>query len=314
MWGGSWQSDPNAREDCYINFLSGCVNLNTLALYFQFSHSQSRWTKLRDTVLTLMTNGKLTSLVFYSYDLWHDSLFKTFYYNVHIVLQAVADSEIARNRLKSLHLALACISPETERLVLSSFPKLGSLIIKRTLRERPGFDEVNGWKRLDSLTRLQINQCSGINAVDIPRLVELFPTLRELLVSNLSPWIPEGFDSRYPAGWHLLPNALCNRHRPLEWIHIEIPEHSNIIRCIGEIPTRVLIVTDRNLQRLSAALKHDVYLFPGMQILRYRRNQFRSNWDWGLKFEDDDDPIDVQVALNEWCTTRNVEMVKLEPK
>jgi hypothetical protein len=189
---------------------------------------------------------------------------------------------------------------------------LGSLIIKKTFRERPDFDEVNGWRHLDSLTRLQINQCGGIHAVDIPRLVALFPALRELLVSNIPRWSPEGFDSRYPAGWHLLPNALCKTHRPLEWIHIDLPEYSNTIMCIGVIPTRVLIVTDRNLQCLLAALKHDMYLFPEMQILRYRRKQSPLDWDWGLNFEEDDDPIDVQVALNEWCTTRNVELVKLE--
>jgi hypothetical protein len=265
-------------------------------------------------VLALMTNGKLTSLVFYSYETYSNSWYGASDDNVQIIIQAVADSEIARNQLKSLHLALFRILPETELLIPSSFPNLGSLIIRKTLWNRPDFGGVNGWKRLDSLTRLQIYECSGIDAVDIPELVSLFPTLRELLVSNFSRWNTKDFHSRYSAGWHLLPNALCKTHRPLEWIDIDLPDLPNTIRCIGVIPTRVLVVTDRSLQRLLAALQHDVYLFPGMQIIRYRRQPYPSEYDWRLNIEDGDDPIDVQVALNEWCTTRNVKVVKLEPK
>jgi hypothetical protein len=123
MWGGSPRSD---LEDCYINLLSECVNLTTLALYFPSSHSQSVWTKLRDTVLTLTINGKLTSLAFYSYELWRDSLFNTSYYNIHIILQGLADSEIARSRLKSLHLAFIGLYLARNRTTSPvKLPKLG---------------------------------------------------------------------------------------------------------------------------------------------------------------------------------------------
>jgi hypothetical protein len=54
IWGGSSDlQDSGAWEECYVNFLLECVNLTTLALYFQHSHLEREWFKLRDMVLTL---------------------------------------------------------------------------------------------------------------------------------------------------------------------------------------------------------------------------------------------------------------------
>jgi hypothetical protein len=296
MWGGSSRSDSNAWEECYINFLSKCTNLTTLALYFRSSHCERRWIKLRDAVLTLMTRGKLTSLVFYNHEIYDIDRRRYCEYNVHPILRAVADSEIARNRLKSLHLALYNILPPTEPLIRSSFPNLEILTVEKTFWGRPKFSQIDGWKRLDSLTRLQIHH-SSIIAPDIPNLVALFPALRELLFSALlneevSGSNPDNFSGQYPVGWHLLPNALCNTHRPLEWIHIHHLYTHRQIEFIGVVPTKMLIVTEVEPEKLLDILKSDVHLFPGMKVLRRQK-----------------EPISPGVGLKEWCTARNIEEV-----
>jgi hypothetical protein len=267
--------------------------------------------------VTLITQGKLTSLVFCNYEV-HDTGGRRYYESsVRPILQAVADSEIARTRLQSLYLALSVTSPETDALVQSSFPNLESLIISKAYKQRPKFGEVNGWQRLNSLTRLQIHRCDGIETEDIPVFVALFPALRELLVSRLSRRCSEEFSSRYPEGWHLLPNALCNTHRPLEWIHIDNPYNTHPIDFIGVIPTKVLIITEGEheyLKYLLPVLEYNVHLFPGMQVLRYREKENLELLAFGLDTDEDGDKIALEYALDKWCVARNVELVKLEPE
>jgi hypothetical protein len=312
MWGGSSRSDSNAWEEISVSFLSQCVNLTTIALYFRFSHGERRWIKLRDVVLTLMTKGELKSLVFYNYEVYDGGLRRYCEYNVHPILQTVADSEIARNRLKSLHLALSSILPSTESLIRSSFPNLETLVIEKTFWGRPKFDRLNGWKRLDSLTRLQIRH-SSIIAPDIPDLVALFPALRELLFSALlssEPLSsnPDNFSSRYPVGWHLLPKALCNTHRPLEWIHVHRLHIHHQIEFIGVVPTKMLIATGAEPEKLLSLLKIDTHLFPGMQVLRRQKGSMGSVVpDWEV--DNVDERISPEAGLKEWCTARNIEEV-----
>jgi hypothetical protein len=308
MWGSSSKSeDSGALEEYYTSFLLECVNLTTLALYFRSSHFEREWTKLRDAVLTLMTKAKLHSLVFYDHDIYDGSSHRYCERYVHPILQTVAASEMARARLKSLCLALPNSLPETEALVQSRFPNLEVLIIKKTFQERPNSGPLNGWKRLDALTRLKIYYCMGIKSSNIPKLVALFPRLRELLVSG--PWGQRADDlrSQYPVGWHLLPDALCNTHQPLEWIHIGQTSNPDQISFIGVIPTKRLIVTDNGLERLMSALKYDVHLFPGMQFLQYSKTHPPSECGWGRQRQTVD-PIDLRVALNEWCAARKVEV------
>jgi hypothetical protein len=143
---------------------------------------------------------------------------------------------------------------------------------------------------------LQIHH-SSIIAPDIPNLVALFPALRELLFSALlneevSGSNPDNFSGQYPVGWHLLPNALCNTHRPLEWIHIHHLYTHRQIEFIGVVPTKMLIVTEVEPEKLLDILKSDVHLFPGMKVLRRQK-----------------EPISPGVGLKEWCTARNIEEV-----
>jgi hypothetical protein len=313
MWGGSSKSGSEALERVCVNFLLECVNLTTLALCFQSLHLEGEWTRLQDAVVTLMTQGKLTSLVFCNYEVYiprfgqhqnHES-------RVHPILRTVANSNAAQSRLKSLHLALSMTSPETDALVRLSFPNLESLIIGKTSKERPRLGEVNGWQRLNSLTRLELHRSSGIETGDVPNLVALFPALRELVVSGLSSRRYDDFSSQYPEGWHLLPNALCNTHRPLEWIHIDNAYNTYPMEFIGVIPTNVLIITDAELDDLVRELEYNVHLFPGMQVLRYREKTYSAEYHWDL---DAEDPIVLEYALGEWCAARGVELVKLEPK
>jgi hypothetical protein len=309
MWGGSSKSGSEALEGLCVNFLLGCVNLTTLSLCFRSLHLVGKWIKLQEAVVTLMTQGKLTSLVFSNYDVFSLGRRRHRESSVHPILQAVADSDIARSRLKSLHLALSVTSTEIDALVRSSFPNLESLIMGKTSRERTRLGEVDGWQRLDSLTRLELHQSSGIETGDVPKLVALFPALRELLVSGLSSRRFGGYSSRYPEGWHHLPNALCNTHRPLEWIHID---KAYPIELIGVIPTKVVIITNGDLDYLVPVLEYNVHLFPGMQVLRYRERSDSSEYEWDLDIDDANDPIALEYALNKWCAARNVELVKLE--
>jgi hypothetical protein len=315
MWGGSSGSNSEALEGLCVNFLLECVNLATLGLCFQSLHLEGEWIKLQEAVVTLMTQGKLTSLVFCNYDVYRLGRRRNRESSVHPILQAVADSDIAQSRLKSLHLALSVTSPAIDALVRSNFPNLESLIIGKTSRERTRLREVDGWQRLDSLTRLELHRPSGIETEDVPKLVAFFPALRELLVSGLPYQSSEDFSSRYPEGWHLLPNALCNTHRPLEWIHVSNAYDTYPIQFIGVIPTKVLTITDAELgylKYLLPVLEYNVHLFPGMQVLRYRERSDVSEYQWNI--DDAYDPIVLEYALGEWCAARGVELVKLEPK
>jgi hypothetical protein len=300
MWGGS--SDPQnseAWEECLVNFLQECTNITTLCLYFKASHFERQWIKLRDAVLSLITQGKLTSLVFCNSDPYFRSKSSYCEYNVHPILQGIAESETAQFRLKSLNLSLFTALSETEKLIKSSFPNLEHLRIHRTFQWRPKFRHVDGWKRLDFLRRLQIHKCKGIAASDIPNIVAFFPALKELIAWDLKSPISDTFRERYPEGWHLLPRALCNTHRPLDWIHIH-DMNPGQIPFLGTIPTRMLIITDTRPEIVLAGLQEDMHLFPRMKTLR------RPNTESWVKFGPS--RIANDIALNEWCAVRNIEV------
>jgi hypothetical protein len=303
IWGGpSSAQDPGAWEDYLVNFLQECVNLTTLGIWFDTSYIDHWWVKLQDTVLSLVTEGKLTSLGLYSFDAFIG--LDPFYneYNARSLLGAIANSEIARARLKSLDLALSGSLPEAEMLLQSSFPNLESLTIQRTLRTWPLLPRLQLWKQSNSLTRLQIYGCGAIISSDIPRLVQLLSALQELLVSNLWGSEFESFHELYPVGWRDLPNALCNTHQPLERIYIE-ELNSQQIQFIGVVPTKVLNVTGILPRTLLSGLQADLALYPGMQVLRREDTALWGMWSDGIICED---------ALKKWCKPRNVEVVLLK--
>jgi hypothetical protein len=307
IWGDKSRSNPQdfeAWEECLVKFLRECLHLTSLSLFFEYDFSLGtfdkghRWFKLRDTVLFLINQGKLTSLVFYHCYLpirWGGAFCE---WNVDPILQAITESETARTRLKNLCLAVSGSSVETWRLMRSNLPNLESLVIMKTFGgwwDHQWNPQIEQWSRCDSLTRLAIYGCRTITSSDIPRLVTLFPALRELQVSALRAFESKPFRQRYPVDWHLLPSALCNTHHPLESIHIDILKLESI-KFVGVIPTKTLTVGDIPPKTFVTALQEDVHLFFGMEILRYKPS---GAWE------------PLETALNEWCTARDVEVVKV---
>jgi hypothetical protein len=307
IWGDKSRSNPQdfeAWEECLVNFLRECIQLTTLSLYFEYDFSLStfdmerRWFKLRDTVLFLITQGKLTSLVFYRCYLPIRGGGGFYEWNVDPILQAITESETARTRLKNLGLALSGSSVETWRLMRSNFPNLESLVIMKTFGGWWDYQwnpQIDQWSRCDSLTSLVIYGCRTIASSDVPQIILLFPALRELQVSALRAFESKSFRQRYPVGWHLLPSALCNTHHPIESMHIDILKLESI-QFVGVIPTKTLTVGDIPPKTFVTALHEDMHLFPGMNTLRYKPS---GAWK------------PVETVLNEWCTPRDVEVVKV---
>jgi hypothetical protein len=298
IWGCAISSqDSRAWEQILVKFLQQCINITTLDLWFRPSLPEHQWSNLRDVALSLITQRKLTYLGFYGRGPIFGIKGSGCKYNVHLILQAIAESESARTRLKGLYLDVFTTLPETQALVLSRYPNLYSLIFNGGFHIRPNLCKVDLWKCLDSLTRLKIYNCGGIIASDIPGLVALFPALRELLVSDLDH--AEGFHTQYPMGWHLLPNALCNTHQPLECIHID-KLICGEIRSIGVIPTKMLITTGMLPTTILSDLRVDVNLFPGLKILQREDKSL-----WTVKSSNG---VSGKVALEEWCAARNIEI------
>jgi hypothetical protein len=301
IWGGSpGTGNSEAREECHIKLLQGCVNLTALGIYFNAAHSSRQCIKLQNMVLSLIIKGQLASLGLYTYNVYPNDYISHCEHNAHSILQAIAGSETARFGLKSLYLCVHSALPETQALIQTRFPNLQTLEFERSFERQIYRHEADKWKGLGSLTRLHFHDCSGITASDIPILVALFPVLKELLVTDLPYPKSEHFRERYPVGWHLVPNALCNLHQRLESIFIDNSDTEQI-KFIGVIPTRMLTIKTRLLDSLLSALKEDVNLFPGIKLLLHRHQDTR------------DGTYDGHF-LNKWCTIRNVEVVKWEPK
>ncbi|PVG03016.1 hypothetical protein CPB86DRAFT_490977 [Serendipita vermifera] len=299
IWGPVKGRDP--LTDYNVKFLQECVGLTCLGLYFDGTGPEEAQAELQDTVISLMVRGKLTCLGFYSPDMVQGGIFHESHRVVSDLLEVIANSETARSRLKSLDLALWYKPSMTVDWILSKFPNLDSFTIRRFFRN---FNSIDRWKPLVApLRRLQLYNCKGVPARSIPDLVALFPTLRELTVVYLQNRYrePQSAHKAHPTGWHLLPNALCNTHQRLDWIHID-RLHLDELQPLGVIPTSTLIVTDIYPKGFVGWLESNPHVFPGMEVL----------WrETSVEYVGAEPAVTRATdALDEWCASRNVEVIE----
>ncbi|PVG03013.1 hypothetical protein CPB86DRAFT_859491 [Serendipita vermifera] len=299
IWGNAYDPDPLEEYNVKLlqEFLRECTNLTSLGLYLYPVNSVYVWRELANTVLCLIERGKLTRLGFYSPAIVEGSNMFTDDWTVVHVLEAIAKSEMACSRLKSLDLAVWSIPNMRVDWIQSKFPKLESLTIRSSL---PSMRSMDQWRPLAFLTRLQLNNCDPSTALDIPDLVALFPALRELTVADLYPNdLP--FHERYSDGWHLLPTALCNTHRRLDWFHID-HLYLQEIQFMGVIPTRTLIITAVEPKEFVQVLESDPHVFPGLEVIWREMSMEYSGMFPGYTA--------ATESLDRWCVTRNVEVIE----
>ncbi|CAG8638503.1 7008_t:CDS:2, partial [Acaulospora colombiana] len=292
-----WGNHPDSLEECNVRILQECVNLTSLGLYFvRLSSMNEEWKRVQDAVVSLIEGGKLTHLGLYSHNIFQGGVGPFREYGANEMIKAIYTSETARFHLKGVDVTFTWLDEAQQ--VLSGFPNLESLSIQQTLFIR----RLRLWRPLALLTKLQIYNCSGILASDIPDLILSFPALRTLMVSKVSLVDPElPFHVGFPKGWHLFPNAICNTHQQLDLIHIDYLSRKQI-EFIGLIPTRILVATSINPPELMLALTADLHYFPGLKILQ------RGVW---ARYEGiDPDTASPEVSLNKWCAARNVEVVE----
>jgi hypothetical protein len=281
-------------------FLKKCVNISSLGLYFHgFSTNLGQ---LQQVVLSMVEEGNLSALGFY----FHNILTKRNIFRLGDaawdLIDALVRSERAQGRVKRLDFALAAISSETRDLIRSSFPNLESLTMRRMVcADLENFwdrDRLVWWGTMNSMTRLQFYDCPWLYASHITSLIALFPSLRELLVSACGDCGDHGALAK---DWHLSPDALCNNHHPLDWLHIEHMKTREILLS-GQVPTKTLIVTSTKLQFLLEAMKRDEHLFPGLKVLRLKATHGRN----GSTKQGDS----TRAMLEEICARRGVEIFR----
>ncbi|PVF96129.1 hypothetical protein CPB86DRAFT_522838 [Serendipita vermifera] len=165
------------------NLLRNCPRLESLGLYFHWNAFNQDWPELRGAILSLMEEGNLSRLGFYSEKflaVWGNELT---YPTVHKLIQCISQSERARNRLKCVDMAVISVSLPTSALIRSRFPNLESLTIRSGLDEDIGTEywgpcRGHIWESYQRLTRLQLYKCKYIHALHIPEFVKTFPALK----------------------------------------------------------------------------------------------------------------------------------------
>ncbi|CAG8724024.1 11864_t:CDS:2, partial [Acaulospora colombiana] len=297
LWGNT--NGPDVLEECNVKFLRECTSLVSLGLYRYPINSTYVSSELVETVLYLMNRGKLACLGFYSPEIVKGGNTFHNYWTVPHILVAISKSETASSRLKSLDFAVWLMPNIRVDWIQSKFPKLESLAIRCSA---PATRPMDQWKPSAVLTRLQLNNCNPITPLDIPDLILLFPALCELTVIDLCPSLDrQPFHERYPDGWHLLPNALCNTHQRLDWIYCD-HLNANEIQFMGVIPTRILIIIATEVTEIARALEPDPHIFPGLEVLRWDMSI-----EYGTAIANDTLATD---ALERWCAARNIEAIE----
>ncbi|PVF96120.1 hypothetical protein CPB86DRAFT_522760 [Serendipita vermifera] len=256
-------------------------------------------------MLPLMEQGDLSSLGFYcktTLDKGFDSVLRV---GVVDLIQNISNSDPARLRLKRLDLALCALPMVTHLEIRSKFPNLESLTVRKAFRaEFPslrGLHRSYQWDSLEKLTTLQFHTCEGIYAADVPNIVALFPALRELLITTSGSW-DDPIIGYHQEDWHLSPNTLCNNHQPLDWIHIEHMDGWEL-RALGIIPTKALIITCIQPQKLIDELKADQHLFPGMKVLRRNKTSASEG------NQPNASTFSYVATLDQVCTARGVKVL-----
>ncbi|PVF96119.1 hypothetical protein CPB86DRAFT_787263 [Serendipita vermifera] len=298
------ESISSQLQQITAEFLHKCTNLTSLGLYSHDPTYPNNWTSLPQVVCTMVEERELTSLGFYSQQVLTDSVSGALYIGVRRVIDALARSEQARHRVQHLDIAVSRISAHTSNQIHSNFPNLESLTMRKSIpfNPNPSSYAEPSCKPSNTLTKLQFYACQWLHVYDIPEFVSIFPALRELLVSNCC---EQGeIPPPHAEGWHVSPDALCNTHQPLDWLHIE---HMNQrrIRMLGLIPTKTLILTSIKPQDFLKAMKGDKNLFPGVTLLRLKAIATK----YGRPGPSEEKNTD-RLLLEEICRVRNITIAR----
>jgi hypothetical protein len=294
--------------------LEQCRNLQSLALYYRWADVQMMLVK--DVILSLLKDGRLSSLGFYSYSRLEDSG-----QSINCVtslvelIDAIALDDAAQRRLRVLDLFTESIPAYTFDLIRSRLKSLASLTLRAVLRP-PWFvssvwdvDQRSKWHPLPHLTRLQLCHFEPGHAAHIPNLVRHFTSLKELTISAC------GNDSNFvnvfrTPGWSRQPDALCNIRNPLKVFHVEHMDDWEIYE-LGVIPTTTLVITSVKRHHFLGSLRQDAEIFPGMQVLRLTPPKPPKNEDEAIdeavkpQSQNNDEGEQLLVGI---CQARNVEL------
>jgi len=287
------------------SILRQCKNLTSLALYYR--HSDVQMVAVKDTLLSLLRDGRLSTLGIYSYRRLQDPDDRI---EIHVqslvqLLDALACDEHAQRSLRVLDLFTDTIPAYTFDLIRRHLRSLTSLVLRGVLCP-PSFisqiwdvDQRPRWYPCPNLTRLRLCHFEPGHAAHIPSLVGHFKALEELTISAC------GNDNDFlqvlrPRGWSRRPEALCNTHRPLAVFHIEHMDDWEIYE-LGVIPTVMLIVTTVKKYHFLNAMLQDVEIFPRLQVLRLAPPN-----SWGTPTEGATE--EGEQPLIGICQARNVEL------
>ncbi|PVF96122.1 hypothetical protein CPB86DRAFT_787268 [Serendipita vermifera] len=276
---------PNGTEEelcIYITeLLKACFNLKSLGLYFSNSVGDGEWSGIREIVLDMVEHGALSYLGLYSMSVIEDHYDYASFSAVENMIRHLARSKQASSRLRGLDLAVSNLQSDSYDAIRSGFIGMESLVIRRAFGIRNGriwdYGQQIKWTPYLSLKSLRFYGCTAAYSAHIPKLVALFPALRELLVSACGDMSDLVFDG-HEEGWHLSPNALCNTHAPSDWIHIDHMDDWEI-RGMVTIPTKTLIITGVKSYHLLNEMRRDKHIFPGMKTLRVKKPHKGVLWD-----------------------------------
>ena len=287
-------------------------NLASLAVYYHFGTAQMAL--IKDSLLSLLVIGKLSTLGFYSYPLLqnptgHDEENGKVAGLIEL-LDTIALYEPARRSIRVLDVVADHIPTRTFDFIRSKFTSLTSLTLRRVVRA-PWYlnriwdvDERPKWRSYPNLTRLQLSHLQPGHATHIPQLVRLFTALKELTVSacgRLDNFVPQ----LRPSGWSRLPDALCNSHSTLTMIHMEHMDDWEISE-LGVIPTTTLMVTTVKRHHLLVPFRQDSEIFPGLRTLRLA--PLPTSGDYELEELGEDNAVDGKPSMQAICSARGIEL------
>ncbi|KIM23472.1 hypothetical protein M408DRAFT_27818 [Serendipita vermifera MAFF 305830] len=295
------------RQAKNIDFLlTECQNLTTLALYYR--HPDPCLDIIKDSLISSIVNGRLSSLGFYSDRLLRDSEDRgsTIVHGLGDLLDALVEDPGVQKRLRVLDIVTEHVPTHTFDAIRSKLTNLTSLTLRRSIGA-PWFlhrvwdlDQRPRWANLAGLTRLQLGNFEPGHAAHIPPLVGHFTQLKELLISACG---NETFQTVLrPQGWSTQPDALCKKRQPLTSFFIEHMDDYELYE-LGLIPTTTLIVTTVKRHHLLVNLRRDPEIFPGIKVLRLAH--IPPSFKRGLE---DGDDTSGEKELQKICDGRGIEI------
>jgi hypothetical protein len=232
--------------------------------------------RVRDVLFSLLSEGRLSALGFYSFLLLKDVTGRDEttgeVRGLIELLEGIALFEPAKRSLRVLDIAADWVPTKTFDLIRSNFTGLTSLTLRRLVRD-PWFssgiwdvDQQPKWHSYPNLTRLELTDFQPGYPSHIPFLVRHFIALKELKISACGRVITDTTKWR-ASNWSRQESALCNTHRTLTMFHIEHMEYWEIYE-LGVIPTAKILLTAVNWPSLLEIFRRDDEIFPGLRVLR----------------------------------------------